>query len=183
VGKKGQKRLIKSYTRPDRARGAMPRGTMRGTFGRGARGSTPTATTPNLLPPVQRTENWRPGNAEMSARGERADSRKRQRSSEEEQQRKRGTGTRGWPPLRARTARGRGAGPSPQPSVLNQEAETDGEEEEVGLPVSQIMMMGQTQETMMEEEPVEEMTEDVRATTASDTEEEEVLAGIRIGKE
>jgi hypothetical protein len=52
----------------------------------------------------------------------------------------------------------------------------------VELPVSQ-MMMGQTQETMIEEEQVEEMTEEVRTTTASDTEEEEALAGIRIGKE
>lgn len=177
VGKKGQKRLIKTYGQADRARGAVQRGATRGGFGRGARGAAAAPTT-NLLPVAQRAANWEPVNAATSTRGARADSRKRNRSGEEDQQRKRGTGVRGRPPLRARAGR---AGARSQQSSQAMENESGEEEEIEELPVSQVVM-GQTRATEEEEMREETTGTEVNTVDSGMEGEEEAVGGIRVGK-
>jgi hypothetical protein len=166
VGKKGQKRLVKVYDRENAGPARGGRGAARG--GRG-RGGAPHMAGVALLPTRGAEGIWRPtvgrgaGDQEVRA----ASVAKRKRSGEEEQGRKRGTASRGRPQTRGR------------PATASQVSSAEEEEDEVSSQQSSQKQSSQAQiqtDSQQEETVMEEMDE-------PGEEEEEALAGVRLGKE
>jgi hypothetical protein len=172
VGKKGQRRLIKSQSQVRGQRGGG-RATARGGMSRGRASSIMPV---NLLPPRGRGGPWRPS---QTAGGEK---RKRNGSNETDQQRKRGTTSSGRPPLRRQARAGTSA--ETEATVSSSDSED--------LPtISQMRTEDESSSGAMETSQQQPGTSQHQPGTSqsqetSQTAEEEMefpLSGIRMGEE